>query len=459
MSEIATYRKNKIELNEYDCSKDVENRILMSQFTPLDVEVLEEILYSSLRIPLTVLEQNMELPSGKLNAILEKLSASKLFQVIADHVIVDKEMRKYYEMQVLKFEEDFKPGMEYLQGLLRKVPIHILPIWYSISRTSNNIFESIVEKYLQTPQIYQRYLMELNLTDPVQRGIMNDLYQSPNYEIDASDVMKKFDLTEEQFEEHMIELEFQFVACVKYVRDHGKFKQVITPFHEWKQYLQHVKETEPSPIIDEEMIEREKASNFGVLEELSAMVSLASKTPITEASLQAIRKKCPEFQEEDFWNYAEKLCHLNLLSQDGEKLICTSDSQQWLDMEVDDRALYLFRHPGNKIEGAAKELSDQRHVREAEKSVSRVANVGWVFLDEFIKGIFIPLKEEHMIRLRRQGKNWKYQLPEYSEEEIAFFKTVICDWLFHVGITALGTCEGRECFCLTPLGNNLFGNE
>ena len=233
MAEIATYRKNKIELTEYDCSKDVQNRILMSQFTPLDVEVLEEILYSSLRIPLSVLEQNMELTSDKLLPILEKLSATKLFQVIADHVIVDKEMRKYYEMQVLKFEDDFKPGMEYLQGLLRKVPIHILPTWYSISRTSNNIFESIVEKYLYSPQIFQRYLIELSLTDSVQRGIMNDLYQSPNYEIDAEDVIKKFDLTQEQFEEHMIELEFHFVSCMKYVREKGiDISDIIGKAHE-----------------------------------------------------------------------------------------------------------------------------------------------------------------------------------------------------------------------------------
>ncbi len=459
MAEIATYRKNKIELTEYDCSKDVENRILMSKFTPFDVEILEEILFSPLRIPLSVLEQNLELSPDKLLPILEKLSATKLFQVIADHVIVDKEMRKYYEMQLLKFEEDFKPGMEYLQGLLRKVPIHILPTWYSISRTSNNIFDSIVEKYLQTPQTFQRYLMELNLPDSIQKGIMNDLYQSPNYEIDAEAVIKKFNLTQEQFEEHMIELEFYFVCCVKYVREKGRFKQVITPFHEWRQYLCHVRETEPTPIIEEEAIKRVKTSNFAIVEEMSAVVEQATKAPITAAAISSIRKECPEFSEEDFSYYVEKLCELNLLSREGEKYTCTSDSEDWLKMATDARAIYLFRHPLNSIRGVSEKFSDSKHTREAEKSIARVANVGWVDLEEFVKGIFIPLNENHIITLRRQGRTWKYQLPQYSTEETAFFKAVIQSWLFEVGITALGTYEGRECFCLTPLGNTLFGDE
>jgi hypothetical protein len=171
MTELATFRKNKIELSEYEYEKDVRNRALMATFTSRDVEVLEEILYSSLRIPLSVLEQNVELSADELAPILAKLAPCGLFTVETDHVIVDKEMRKYYEQQVLKFEEDFKPGMEYLQALLKKVPIHVLPTWYAISRTSNNIFESIVEKYLQTPQTYQRYLMELHFGDKVQQGI------------------------------------------------------------------------------------------------------------------------------------------------------------------------------------------------------------------------------------------------------------------------------------------------
>lgn len=461
MAEIATFKKNKIELREYDYSKDIQNRILMAQFTALDIEVLEEILYSSLRIPLSLLEQNLDLTSAELLAILDKLTKTELFQVSGGFVLVDKDMRKYYEMQILKFEEDFKPGMEYLQGLLRKVPIHILPNWYSISRTSDNIFESIVEKYLHSPQAFQRYLMELTLPDSVQKGIMNAVYQSPDYEVEASDMIKKFNLTQEEFEEHMLYLEFSFVSCIRYKRKGDRFIEVITPFQEWQEYLCYVRDTEPTPIIDEEKIKRLKTSDFSVLEEMSTILELAQIRPITRAVIPTIQKKHPSFEVADFDRYVHKLCQINLAQRSGEKIQCTSDSLDWLKMNNAEKAIYIYRHPLNMLAHASlpEELCSQRLVREAEKSVARVANAGWVFLDDFLKGVFIPLKESHLINLKKLGRHWKYQLPEYTETEISFFQAVISRCLFEVGITALGTKDGRECFCLTPFGHTIFGNE
>lgn len=446
MAEITTFRKNKIELKEYDYSRDVLNRVLMATFAPQDADVLEEILYSSLRIPVSVLQQNLDIEESTLKEILDRLAKTGLFKVVADHVLVDKEMRKYYEFQILKFEEDFEPGMEFLQGLLRKVPIHILPTWYSISRTSNNIFESIVEKYLGTPLIFQRYLMDLNFTDPVQKGIMNALYQSPDYEIEAKTIIEKYELSQEEFEEHMLVLEFNFIGCVKYVREKGQFNQVITPFSEWKEYLCHVRDTDPSPILDEESIKRVQKSDFGVIEEMSSLLERAQNSSVDLKNARYLGKK---------------LCSLNLADKEGNKLVCTSDSEGWLKMSLVDRALYLYRHPLNQMLSSElpEELCNARLVREAEKSLIRIANSGWIYLDDFIKGIYIPLRQEHEIRLVRLGRTWKYQLPEYSQDEIAFFKAIIQNWLFELGFAALGTHEGRECFTLTPLGRGLFNNE
>lgn len=461
MSEIATFRKNKIELTEYDCSKDVQNRVLMASFTPLEVEVLEEILYSSLRIPITLLEQNLEVKEGSLLPLLEKLSQTGLFKVSADHVLVEKEMRKYYEFQILKFEEDFKPGMEYLQGLLRKVPIHVLPTWYSISRTSNNIFESIVEKYLETPQTFQRYLMDLSFSDPVQNGIMSAIYNSSAYEVDAQDIMEKYDLSQERFEEHMLHLEFSFIACVKYEKEKNKFRQIITPFQEWKEYLSFVQHTEPKSIFEEEKIKRFKNSDYAVIDEISMIVELASKRFISKADAAEIKKRCPQFDPNHFDAYVSKLTMINLLSQKGREWTCTSDSVDWLKMDTRNRALYLYRHPLNYLDAPhlPEDLCQHKTVREAEKTLCRAVDAGWIYLEDFIKGIFIPLKEEHSIQLQRLGRIWKYRLPEYTKEEIAFFKAIVQNWAFGLGLTALGTIEGRECFTLTPLGQDLFSNE
>src|SRR5690606_655670 len=100
-----------------------------------------------------------------------------------DTIFVDKDKRKYFEIQISRFDEDFVPGMEFVQGLLKKVPIQVLPLWYATPRTSNNIFESIIEKYLLTPQIYQRYLSELSLGDPLFTSIMRDLFVSADLKL------------------------------------------------------------------------------------------------------------------------------------------------------------------------------------------------------------------------------------------------------------------------------------
>jgi len=458
MVEITTFKKNKIELSEYDYSKDIHNRVLMATFTPLDVEVLEEILYSSLRIPLTMLEKNLDLSSTKLLPILQKLSPTKLFSLESDHVVVDKEMRKYYEFQVLKFEEDFKPGMEYFQGLLRKVPIHILPTWYAISRTSNNIFESIIEKYLFTPQIFQRYLVELNLNDPVQKGIMNAVYQSPNYEVDADDMISKFSLTREQFEEHMLHLEFRFVCCTTFRKEGNVFKEIICPLHEWQEYLCHVRDTEPSPIIDEEKIKRTKTSDFAFIEDMAAILEILNKAPIRQ---DAILHKCKDLTEEEVGNICNKLSDLNLAEKKDSTLQITSDGALWLKMQPIEKALFLYRHPLNSLKNKnfPEELCQERTIREAEKCISRIAGIGWIVLEDFLKGIFIPLNEEQMVTLKRIGRKWKYELPSYSQEQSSFFKAIIKQWLYEVGMVAIGTKDGHDCFCVTSLGNDLFGQE
>ena len=172
MVETNIFRKNKINLEDYDYQKDIQNRVLMSHFSTEDLEVLEEIVYSSQKIPISRLVDQLDKNLDKLQAILEKLAKTDLFKIEEDTVVVDKEMRKYFETQIQKFEEDFTPGMEFLQALLKKVPIHVLPNWYPIPRTSNNIFNSLIEKYLETPQTFQRYLSELNLGDPVLNGII-----------------------------------------------------------------------------------------------------------------------------------------------------------------------------------------------------------------------------------------------------------------------------------------------
>lgn len=477
MIEMSPLRKNKITLSDYNYRRDIENRLLMAQFSTLDLELLEEILYSSLNLPIRKLAKSIDADENEIRPILEKFSHTGLLVINGDNVLIDKEMRKYYESQILKFDDDFTPGMEFLQGLLRKVPIHVLPTWYAIPRSSNNIFDSLIEKYLLTPQIFHRYLMELNLGDPHLPGIIQDVYNSPDLKVPSKDLMEKYELTREQFEEYMLHLEFNFVCCLGYKKVGDMWKEVVTPFHEWREYLRFLKDTETKGILDSSQVKRKREHDFAFVKDLSALLTLAKKNPFSlntigegkyipqKNVLSAIIQSFDGLDESHpkidqyVQQLISKLRMLKLADIVDGRLYALEAANDWLDMNLENRALYIYRHPLNHLlsDSVPAYLCIERNIREAEKSIVRVLHSGWVYFDEFIKGVLVVLGEGSSIILKRLGKTWKYTVPEYDDSEKALIKAAIFEWLFEVGMVAVGTHQGRSCFCVTPLGQAFFG--
>ena len=148
MLELTSLQKNKVNLSDYNYLQDIESRLHLCDFSSLDLTVLEEILFSPLKISIKKISRALSRSEEEILPVLKRFSISGLLQLQEDTILVDKERRKYFEFQITRFEESFRPDMEFLQEMLRQVPIHILPAWYSIPRSSDNIFDSIVEKYL-----------------------------------------------------------------------------------------------------------------------------------------------------------------------------------------------------------------------------------------------------------------------------------------------------------------------
>ncbi len=477
MQDPTSTRKNKIVLADYPYQKDIENRLLMSQFTTLDLEVLEEIIYSSLNIPIKKLAKNVDIDENELFPILEKFSQTSLLSYDSEVVLVDKEMRKYYEGQILKFDEDYQPGMEFLQSLLRKVPIHVLPTWYSIPRTSNNIFESLVEKYLLTPQIFQRYLMELHFSEPLLSSIVKDVYNAPDFKVHSKVLMDKYNLSKEQFEETLLQLEFNFVGCLGYEKINNTWKEIVTPYQEWREYLTFLKSTETTPLPPHSNIHILRTADFAFVQDMSAILQHIKKEPLATgksltngiqlppAALKICVSKCPSLQENTSETLAyinqiiEKLSLLKLADIINGRLYALDAANDFLDMPIENRALYLYRHPLNRILSQAfpPHLCTEKYIREAEKSIIRVLHKGWVYFEDFFKGVLSPLNDSSAIMLKKTGKTWKYALPEYSETDKAFVKAILFEWLFEIGMVSIGTAEGQECFCVTPFGQTYFG--
>ena len=477
MHDASLQKKNKITLEDYDFRQDIENRLLMGQFTSIDLVVLEEILYSSITIPIRKLSKSLSLEEEELLPILQKLSKTGLFSLDDQTITVDKEMRKYFETQILKFDPDFKPGMEFLQSLLRKVPIHVLPVWYSIPRTSNNIFESLVEKYLLTPQIFQRYLLDLNFSNPTLTAIVKDVYSAPDFTVLGQDLIDKYGLSKEQFEEYLLYLEFNLVCCLGYRKVGDDWKEIVSPFQEWYEYLLFLRTTEAPAVSTPSEIKRFRPQDFSFIQDLSIILTMAKKQPIPlviekegamqlqPEALSTLASKMEGFKETDpgFHIYVKrliaKLCQIKLADVVDDRLYALEAANDFLDMRSESRGIFLYRHPLNRLDEAQipSHLCTERNCKEAEKSIQRVLSSGWVYLSDFIRGTIVPLGEDSLVMLKRQGKTWKYCLPTYSEEEAALIKAVVFDWLFEVGVTAIGTHQGKECFMVTPFGQSLFG--
>lgn len=459
MIELTAVKKNKITLSDYNYRRDIENRLLMADFTTFEVAVLEEILYSPIKAPIRKMAKNLDKSEEELLPVLQKLSKTGLLVIEGDSIVVDKETRKYFETEIEKFEVDFTPGMEFLQNLLKKVPIHVLPIWYSIPRTSNNIFDSLVEKYLLTPLIFQRYMIELNFGDPVLSAMAQDVLRSPELSVPAKVLLAKYEISREKFEENMLILELHFVCCLGYQKVDDVWEERVTPFYEWREYLAFLKNTNTKPISDFSKIQRFRPHDFSFVEDMTAVLQLVKKQPISlnpkgYAALAARLQEVPPSP-----HYLDQIVHklqlLKLAEVVDGKLTAAEPAAEWLEMRVENRALYLYRHPLNNIQSLVQ--MPEKIIREAEKAIMRILHIGWVLFEDFNQGVIVPLGDHTAATLKKCGKGWKYALPEYTPEERALLHAVVFEWLFEAGITATGSYQGQECFTITPFGQSLFG--
>lgn len=466
-------QKNKISLSDYNYRRDIENRLLMADLTVFEVDVLREILDGSLKIPIHDLADTLDVNEKKLTPALNKLSKTQLLTIQGDTIFVDKEMRKYYESQIDKFDDHFEPGMEYLQGLLSKVPMHALLSWYSIPRTSNNIFSSIIENYLQTPKIYERYLSALRFDAPVLDEIVRDVLTSSELKVRGQELMERYGLSREQFEEYMLLLEFNFVCCLGYTQVDEVWEEVVTPFHEWSSYVRFLRETKPKSITDVSEIQRSHPEDNGFVQDINRLLKtleqhnlkLTRSDDSYTLSKDNILFVLPHLKHSHMCSekYTERLIEtatdMQLATVKEYALLPMDEMQDWLLKPIHDQTTSVYRYSMNGLCDTIGCSFGERDLRETERSLQSLVKQGWVYFDDYIKSLTAPIGNAQQVVLQNKGKKWKYALPTYSEEEIAFIKTVLFKGMFEAGLVATGIHHGKSCFCVTPFGRIVIGDE
>ncbi|MGR3973112.1 MAG: hypothetical protein QRY72_00830 [Candidatus Rhabdochlamydia sp.] len=460
MIDLTSTKKNKITLSDYNYKEDIANRLLLADLNADEFAVLEELLFSPIKTSLTKLSKTTSLPREIVMQILEKFAQTTLVTVEDDTVTVDKEMRKYFEWEFERFADDFAPGMEFLQLLLKKVPIHILPLWYAIPRMTNNIFESVIEKYLITPSIYQRYLLDIQFPTPILSAITQDLLKASSFELLLSDIAYKYTLTDEELQEMILQLEFHFIATVVYRTEEKGRQGVLTLFQEWKDYLTFLRKTAPTPLHSLDTIDKMRPLEFSFVEDLTALCQLIKKEALFSLSSLDLNRFNPPLPSH---SYLDTLLtrgkELNLIEENSLQLELTEIGLEWLDLRVENKALYLYRHP--RIQNFSQRYSFpvlEKMVREIEKSSTRITHSGWVYLDEFLQSVQVALQEDQSVTLSKIGRGWKYALPTYSIQELSLITAVLTEHLFESGLMFIGSVKGRSCLCLTPFGHSFFGS-
>ena len=183
----------------------------------------------------------------------------------------------------------------------------------------------------------------------------------------------------------------------------------------------------------------------------------------TAETLELLFKKMEGLSSEntDYVNQLiSKLIQLKLASIVEGRFYPLESANDFLDLSLENKALFFYRHPLNRLsfKGIPADMVTDRVLRDTEKSILRVLTTGWVYFDDFLKGVMVSLSETSAVSLKKLGKSWKYNIPLYSDEELALIRIVVLEWLFEMGITAVGKESGKDCFCVTAFGRSLFGS-
>ena len=102
----------------------------------------------------------------------------------------------------------------------------------------------------------------------------------PILTVSADDIIEKYGISKQVFEEHVLNLEFHFVCCLGYRKVNDHWKEIVTPFYEWREYLTFLRSTETNPIATPHQVVRKRPHDFAFIQDMTILLNMAKKQPI-----------------------------------------------------------------------------------------------------------------------------------------------------------------------------------
>lgn len=424
------HTKNKISLSDYQYKRDIEGRIFISNLSPEEVHILKELINLPSKFTLLELSESAEVDQTIVKQTIDKCSQIGLAYHQNQHVFVDKEIRKHFELHVHKFYNGFTPDFYFIRTLLHRVPMSLLPRWYDIPKTSDTIFDSILEKWALTPKLYEQYLQELTFDDRTMNAILQDVLTSPDLQIPAATLRERYSLTKEKYHEYVLLLEFHLALVSSFSKIESQWVEILTPIHEWKDFLQQQRNVIPLPMQNSGDVNPLYDSDFGFFSELQTFLSG------TDTQCAAI---------------AEKATLLGLF--ENQELL-KAEAAEFMQLPFHEQVFLLYRKSIEALQDRWNSTFGpiERTIREVQKALRKLPVGEWFVFDEFSRGLLLPIGNQEPIRLKVVGKRWRYTLPCYAEKEREFVHSVIFDLLFPTGIVACGHLNDKLCFKVTSFG-------
>ena len=175
----------------------------------------------------------------------------------------------------------------------------------------------------------------------------------------------------------MLHLEYNFVCFLTYKKLDGLWKECVTPFFEWQEYMRFHREQLPIPI--EGSIKKWGVGEFPFLADIEILLKACQEKP-TRVDLKKATAWLPQDASEDkksVQKYLDRLLDKILLLELGEinnkELHLTRRGESWREKPRHEQAMALYRHPFNKllIDSNDPVLLSEKSVREAEKALKK----------------------------------------------------------------------------------------